>query len=236
MRPINSLFIIASLFFLSQPFLAQEQIITINGKVIDSRIKKIGSNEITYKKYRFQMKASEIKTKKVIYVQYESGKRYYLNPITFANDYQSFGTMQSQNVQQGLFQPHYIERIGDNFRIDTNQIVNYKSLNSILAQCPDSNVQLSLKSAKLMRSLSTMCNIAATPASAGGAFASYNTVKNYIDMKRAGEEIGFKNYFGMGMSFLGTMALPITSAVLGHLKKKLYNKTLTLYSNYNSRL
>lgn len=236
MRLLNSFFTIASLCLIAHYSLAQDQIITTNGKVIESNIKKLGSNEISYKKYRFQVKANEIKTKKVLYVQYENGNRQYLKPITMAKNYQSFGTMQVQNAQQGIFQPHYVERIGDNFRIDTNEIVNYKNLNSILAQCPDSSVQQSLKSAKLMRTLSTVVNIAATPASAGGGFASYNTVKNYIDMKNAGEEIGFKTYFGMGMSFLGTMAMPITSAVLGHLKKKLYNRTLTMYSNYNSRL
>lgn len=213
---------------------AQDEIITTSGKVIESKIKNLGSNEIKYKKYGFQVKSFEIKTKKVLYIQYENGTRKYLNSITMADKYQSFGTMQAQNSAPGQFQKHYVERIGDNFRIDTNQIVGYKQINSILAQCPDTSVQVMLKAAKTMRTLSIVSNIAATPASAGGGFASYKTVDNYLQMKKAGEEINFNTYFGMGMSFLGTMALPITSAVLNHLKKKLYNRALTKYSNYSA--
>lgn len=213
---------------------AQDEIITTSGKVIESKIKKIGSNEIKYKKYGFQMKSNEIKTKKVLYIQYENGIRKYLNPITMADKYQSFGTMQPLNTKPGQFQKHYVERIDKSFRIDTNQVVGYKRINSILAQCPDTSVQVMLKAAKTMRTFSTISNILATPASAGGGFASYKTVDNFLEMKKAGEEINFNTYLGMGMSFLGTMALPITSAVLNSLKKKLYNRALTKYSNYTA--
>lgn len=209
---------------------AQEYIITTSGKVIKTKeVKNIGRNEIKYKKNIFSIKSSKIKAKKVLYVETESGKRTYVNDITMAKNYQAFGTMPDKSISSGTFQPHFIERIGDRFRIDTAQIVKYKELNNLLEQSPDTVTLVMLKGAKLLRTFSNISDILAAPASASGGFASVKTVDKFIDMKKAGE-LSPKNYINMGLSFLATSALPIASGVMESIKKKLYNKTIKSYS------
>jgi len=200
-----------------------DQIITRKGKIIWGNVKKIGNDEITYKKY---FRKYNINASKVLYIVDESGKKIQVNDISTAKNYKLYKPAANTN---SAFQPSIIERIGGMWRIDTSRLITTKQLNSILAQSPNPMVQMNLKSAKLMRTISIISRITSYPSTLGGGFASFNTFKTIADQMKTGP-VSFKSYLNAGLSFLGTISLPITNAILKKIQKKKYDKTIILYS------
>jgi hypothetical protein len=49
-----------------------------------------------------------------------------------------------------------------------------------------------------------------------------------FDQMKAGP-VPFKSYLNAGLSFMGTISLPITKAILNKIQKKKYDQTIALY-------
>ena len=96
----------------------------------------------------------------------------------------------------------------------------------------DPMMAANLKVAKTLRKFNTITKIASYPGSTGGSYASYVTFKNMFDQIKDGTA-SFSSYFSAGMSFIGTMSLPITQAILKHKQNKMYDKMLLMYSQGN---
>lgn len=217
---------------------AQDQIITMKGGTVHGHVKKVRNDEIVYRKYFHRYK---IPTSKVLYIVYENGSKTVINNITMAKNYKNYSqmakssppskadTLSSKTGGNASFKPHYIERIGDKFRIDTTSIIGAGKLNELMTQSPNPIVAVNLKAAKTMRAFCIASKISSYPGSAGGAFASYNTFTTLFNQMKAGP-ISAKSYITAGLSFVGTLTLPITSAVLTHIQRKLYDKMLLAYS------
>lgn len=202
---------------------AQDQIITTKGKIIHGNVKKIRNDEVVYRKWFHKY---TIAADKVLYVVNADGKKTQVNDITMAKNYKKYN---APVVTSGAFQPHTIERIGNSWRVDTNRIVSTGKLNGILAQSPNPQVQLNLKAAKAIRTIGIISKISSYPSTIGGAWASFNTFKTVADQMKNGP-VSFKSYMNAGLSFLGTISLPITNAILNHIQKKKYDKALMSYS------
>ena len=80
-----------------------------------------------------------------------------------------------------------------------------------------------------MRTLTNLSKAASFPGSAGGGFAMFKTIQSLSKELKNGPA-SFGSYFKAGLSFVGTLSLPITSAILKKQQRKLYDKTLLLYS------
>ncbi|TND08051.1 MAG: hypothetical protein FD123_2605 [Bacteroidetes bacterium] len=221
---------------------AQDRIITVTGKVIRGKVKKVKDDYITYRKF---FRKYKIDTDKVLYIVNENGAKKVINDVTMAKNYKNYSQLAKSSpapkvVDTSVVKPmtvtpfnaHYIERIGSSYRVDTNQIINAGKLDELIAQSPNPMVQANLKAAKTMRTLCTISKVASFPGSAGGAFASYKTVSKVIDMSKAGP-VPFKTYLATGLSFVGTLSLPITSGILKNVRNKMYDKALILYSQGN---
>jgi hypothetical protein len=239
MRNLNTIQLLMTVFLIAiaSSARAQDRIITVTGSTLHGHVKKVGKDEITFRKY---FKKYKIPAKKVLYVEYENGKRTQVNDITLARHYKNFSMLaynspgfKTDSIKKlnptVQFKPHYIERIGNNFRLDTNQIINTRELNNILSQSPNPLVAMNLKAAKTMRTFCTLSKISSYPGSAGGAFATFKTCQTMLDQLKQGPA-PFKTYLGVGLSFVGTLTLPITSAILKNIQRKLYDKTLLTYS------
>jgi hypothetical protein len=220
---------------------AKCQIVTTSGKTIKARkVKNMNSYEITYKKFFFQVYPFKIKRDHVLYVVDKEGKKHIINDITMAKHYVNFSEKAktaprpandtlSKALPESSFKPHYIERIGNKFRIDTTMIVGPGKINDLMKQSPNPMVQVNLKAARTMRTFTNLTKAASFPGSAGGAFASFKTIQSLAKELKHGPA-SFGSYFKAGLSFVGTLSLPITTAILKKQQRKLYDKTILLYS------
>lgn len=219
---------------------AQDMVVMVSGSVKHTHVKKVKNGMVICSKYFHRTK---IPVEKVLYIQYADGTKTILNPVNKAKNYKDFSMManntktsqkadsiaKSATVTPTGAHIYKIERIGDNFRLDTNEIVSYGRINTIMAQSGNPIVLVNLKAAKTMRFFHTLSSIAAFPGSAGGAFASYNTFQSLFKQMNSGQA-SFKYYLNAGLSFMATLTLPITSGILKHIQKKLYDKTILMYS------
>lgn len=240
MRNLRSV-ITMCLVFLAVCGMAQSRIVTTKGKTKRVwKIKSINNYEITYKKFLFQVYPFKMKSEKVLYVIDRDGKKTVINDITMAKHYTNYTEQAktapkpimdtlSKSAVKGSFKPHYIERVGDKFRVDTTNIVGPGKINDLLVQSPNPMVQLNLKAARTMRTFTNLSKVASFPGSAGGAFATFKTVQSLSEELKAGPA-SFGSYFKAGLSFVGTLSLPITSAILKHYQRKAYDKALLMYS------
>jgi hypothetical protein len=232
-----SLLVIFLFVFSAAANAQNDHIITVTGRTVSGHVKRVHDDEIVYRKLFHKY---TIPTKKVLYINYSDGKKKEINPITSAKHYKNYSELSKNsplkndpNSNQGSgnssFHPAYIERVGDKFRIDTNQLVSLKQLNKLVSQSPNPLVKMQLKTAKLMHTFQTVSKITSYPSSMGGAFASYKTFSVLFDQMKQGP-VPFKTYLNSGLSFLGTISVPITSKILKHVQNKMYDKMLTLYS------
>jgi hypothetical protein len=221
---------------------AQDMIVTVKGKTIHANIRKVKNDNIIYWKWFHRIK---LPVRKVLYVQHSNGTKTEYNSVTTVKNYKSYCNSSTSNMlskadslakkantnmpQIANSHKYCIERIGQSYRLDTNQIVGTKGINQIMMQSGNPQVMVNLKAAKTMRALTTVSKIASVPGSAGGAFGSYFTFKNLYDQIKSGQT-SFKSYMNAGLTFLGTLSLPITSGILTHIKNKLYDRTLDAYS------
>jgi hypothetical protein len=201
---------------------SKDQILTKKGNVIHGNVKNIRKDEIVYRKY---FRRHSVSVDKVLYVQDKEGQQIQINDIRTAKNYKKYLPAGGSST----FKPHTIERIGNSFRIDSSRIVGTGTLNSLIAESPNPVVKMNLKTAKLVRTFAILSKISAYPSSMGGAYASYSTIKTLSDQMKAGP-VSFKSYANAGLSFLGTISLPITTGILKKVQKKMYDKTLVLYS------
>lgn len=224
-------------------------ILTKKGKVIKNvKIKnaKNGMDEVVYRKNFHRKKISR---EKVLYIQFDNGEKTVINPVTTAKNYKNYSQPATNSkksntptdslknkansmAQKTNVKKHHIERIGKSFRIDTTQIINTHKINKIMAQSGNPMIAAPLKAAKTMRMFHTIIKISSFPSSAGGAWASFNTFKSLFQQLKNGPA-SFKYYLNAGLSFVGTLSLPITSKILSHIQDKLYDKTLQMYSAGN---
>lgn len=221
---------------------AQDVIVTTSGKAIKAHVKKANSDYVVYTKLVFDRR--KIKTGKVLYIQYGDGTKKVFRDISMAKHYKNYSALAKSSstpikadtlaTKTGANTPqvhtYYIERLGSNFRLDSNQIVGIGKINDIMSQSVNPAVIAELKLAKTMRMLTTIATLASIPGSASGSFASFVTFKNLFNELKAGNASA-KSYIGAGLSFTATLALPITSGILKHKRNKLYDKTITMYSS-----
>lgn len=242
MKPLHTLqlIILMALFLTSATTKSQDIIVTTKGKPIKAHVRKVKNGNIIYWKTFRRIK---FPTYKALYIQYDNGTKTTFNNVTTVNNYKNYALLsespetaapqndslhmrQAPNAGAHLYR---IERIGNYYRLDTDQVVGIRAINQIMAQSGNPAVIASLKAAKTMRMFTTISKIASFPGSASGGYASVVTFQNLFNQMKAGPA-PFKYYLGAGLSFMATLTLPITSGILKHIQNKLYDKTLVLYS------
>jgi|GEM_PF-2479774 hypothetical protein len=242
MKPFVSKTLIGlSLILVTTTLKAQDVIVKLSGSVVNAHVRKVKDNNAIYWKHFRRIK---LPTSKIAYIKYGDGTKTTFNDVTKIKGYKNYSQIAKNNppsIPDSLKQKlasmqtghkYYIERFGNSFRLDTNDIVNTSQVNQLMAQSPNPMVAINLKAAKTMRFFATLTKIMAFPGSVSGGFASYNTFTTLFNQMHSGTA-SFKSYLGAGLSFMGTLSLPITTGILKHIQKKLYDKTLTMYSAGN---
>jgi hypothetical protein len=124
-----------------------------------------------------------------------------------------------------------IDHNGKKYTIN-GQKAGTHAVDKMLGSSRNPAVLTAYHTAKATKVIGKIVSITSYPSTAAGATASvvtFNTV--YKEMKSGTATTS--SYVNAGLSFLGTMALPITSKILKKKKAKLYDKVIDMYNVTN---
>jgi hypothetical protein len=124
---------------------------------------------------------------------------------------------------------HQILHIKKNeYKID-NEEVKLKDVNSLLMRSLRPDVKSALKGARGLRIVEQIFSFTSIATTSTGFVGSMAIIHNIVNKVRAGT-IKPADWWGMGFSFFGTMAFPITGKILKHFERKRYDKVIDIYN------
>ena len=130
--------------------------------------------------------------------------------------------------------------VSNQYRIDhldkkyliNNQKVSSKAVDKLLAKSTNPAVVAMAKTAKITKTFQKITKLTSYPSTIAGGIASIATFSNvYNQIQKGGAST--QSYVNAGLSFLGTLTLPITSKILKSRRDKLYDKAIDLYNISN---
>lgn len=239
-----SLFLVA----LTESLRAQDTILKNNGNVIYAKILEVGTNAISYKRADFPEGPTFIENKvDISAIKYRNGQyqEFVRVEVPQAPIVPAASTTSGLNGQTapGSNNPaapvrssdgsnHYkIEEIDGKYTMN-GQKLGRKGLDRELKKSKNPLVQASLKTAKLAKVSQKIVGITSIPSTVVGGVTSIITISQCVTAYQTGK-ITPQYYVNAGLSFLGTLTVPITSKYLKKQRDKLYGKTIDLYNMGN---
>ncbi|MDF2436749.1 MAG: hypothetical protein K0Q95_1125 [Bacteroidota bacterium] len=235
---------------------AQDTIVKNNGIVIYGKITEVTSTEISFIKKdfpdgpTFKEKKSDISLIKYRNGQSQEFVRIENNSIgqevPAANQYntgnynknvpQSSGNANNQTTptnQNNVLangpvnsSNNKIEEVDGKY-FKNGQKLGRRGLDKELKKSTNPLVQTSLKTAKLVKISQKIVGITSIPSTIAGGVTSIITISQAVTAYQKGA-ITPQFYVNAGLSFLGTLTVPITSKILKKQRDKLYKKTIDL--------
>jgi hypothetical protein len=102
----------------------------------------------------------------------------------------------------------------------------------LLAKSTNPKVQAIAQTAKLTKVFQKVVKLTSIPTTIGGGVTSIVTFTNvYKQIKDGGASVN--SYVNAGLSFLGTLSLPIASRLLKNQRDKIYDRAIDLYNITN---
>lgn len=112
------------------------------------------------------------------------------------------------------------------------QRVKRKDVDRLLAKSKNPGVQIAHKTAKTTRIVQKVIGLTSIGSTTTGGIMTVSTVFACFKEAQNGS-VSAGSYVNAGLSFLGTLTLPITSKILKNRRDKLYDKTIDLYNVTN---
>jgi hypothetical protein len=107
--------------------------------------------------------------------------------------------------------------------------IGSRDADRLLSRSTNPAVKIPLKTAKLTKTFQKIMKITAYPSTISGGMASISTFRTvYIEAQNGGALMS--SWVNAGLSFIGTMAFPVTAKILKKRQVKLYDKTIDLYN------
>ena len=123
---------------------------------------------------------------------------------------------------------HKIIYDGKKYYVDGRRIGS-RDADRLLSRSSNPAVKVPLKTAKLTKTFQKIMKITSYPSTISGGVASISTFRTvYIEAQNGGALMS--SWVNAGLSFIGTLAFPITSKILKKHQVKLYDKTIDLYN------
>lgn len=250
MKIITNPFLFVFLFlniFVITSFKAQDTIVKHNGDVIAVKITEVGTNAVTYKKANLPDGPTIVDYKSdIAFVKFSNGDKqvFTKDPATemkkkgldsgskdieianpkepLKNNSPSTNTNASKNEIDFLDKKYYIN----------NQKASRKDVDRLLAKSQNPAVIIAHKTAKATKTVQKIVGITSIPSTIGGGFATVGTMMTCFKESKTGPT-PTSSLMNLGMSFLGSLTLPITNKILKNRRDKLYNKVIDLYNVAN---
>lgn len=216
---------------------AQDTIVKLNGQVIPAKVLEVGTNAVRYTK-------SDIKEGPV-FVDYKTDIAY----IKYSNGLKDVFSKQPQvatiqkpmldttSAKQDVFDAYTpgsknrIEFMNNKYTVN-GQRVKRKDVDRLLSKSKNPAIQIAHKTAKTTRVLQKVVGLTSIGSTTTGGIMTVSTVFTCIKESQNGS-VSAGSYVNAGLSFLGTLTLPITSKILKNRRDKLYDKTIDLYNETN---
>jgi hypothetical protein len=245
--------ILAVFILLCHGIKAQDTILKTDGSVIYARITEMGDNAISYKRSDFQDGPTFVESKtNIAIIKFHNGTRqeFVKVPLQNGNDKSQSATNDGSNdagnkassnqntasgnaLKNGPVNTDHpkIEEVDGRYFMN-GQKLGRKALDRQLKKSANPLVQTSLKTAKLVKVSQKIVGITAIPSTIAGGVTSIITLSQAITAYQT-HKITPQYYVNAGLSFLGTLTVPISSKILKKQRNKLYKRTIDLYNMGN---
>jgi len=236
-------FILFCMSFINSVVAQNDTIVKTNGEKIGCKILEIGANGVSYKRTDMTDSPLFIAGKEEITsIKFRNGEKQVFP--TLANK-QPVSTMDKSPNSEGTFNKpddngkkkkdlgpisdqHKIIYDGKKYYVDGRRIGS-RDADRLLSRSTNPAVKIPLKTAKLTKTFQKIMKITSYPSTISGGVASISTFRTvYIEAQNGGAQMS--SWINAGLSFIGTMAFPITSKILKKRQTKLYDKTIDLYN------
>lgn len=252
--------LLCAALFIVNSIKAQDTILKNNGVVIYGKITEVTNTEISFQKTDFpDGPVFKEKKADIALIKYRNGqkqefvrvenssvgqeipsapKQGYTNGSNNNQENRNSNNGQNNNkgnsnnyLANGPVNPENNNKIEetDGKYFKNGQKLGRKALDRELKKSTNPLVQMSLKTAKLAKISQKIVGITSIPSTIGGGVTSIITISQAVTAYQKGA-ITPQFYVNAGLSFLGTLSMPITSKILKKQRDKLYKKTIDLYN------
>lgn len=243
---------IAVLFCMNLAYAAQAQQDTLfktNGEKIACKVLEVGTNGISYKKADNPDGPTFVDNKDdILLIRYRNGQKQEFLKTTFngaapannnltngsnndagTNNNNGNGGNKNDKARKGPISDEY-KIIFDGKKYYVNgQKIGRRDVDRLLSRSDNPAVKVPYKTAKLTKTFQKIIGITSYPSTVSGGVASFATFRTvYIEAQNGGAQAS--SWVNAGLSFLGTLSLPITSKILKNRRDKLYDKTIDIYN------
>lgn len=216
-----------------------DTIVKTNGEKIVCKILEVGANGISYKRADMTDSPLFVAGKDEInYIKLRNGEKQVFSAMPNKSSNQNLGSENSMlNTNDNpkkkkdlgpISDEHKIEYDGKKYYVNGRRIGS-RDADRLLSRSTNPAVQIPLKTAKLTKTFQKIMKITSYPSTISGGVASISTFRTlYIEAQNGGAQMS--SWVNAGLSFIGTLAFPITSKILKKKQVKLYDKTIDLYN------
>lgn len=241
------LFIFSLSVFSSTLINAQDTIVKKNGTIIPAKIIEVGTNAISYKKWKYLEGPTFVENKsELVYIKYKDGQiDEFLDSPNSLNNKAVLDTNKTkvtntdqQKAKEGsrkdssLTQSkNKIEAVDGKYTIN-GQKAKLKDVNRLLEKSKNPAILVPLKVAKTTSMFQKIVKITSIPTTIGGGGALLWTgIDMYNDIRRGRDNTS--TYVGAFSSLLTTITFPITNKILKKKSNKMYNTLIDIYNVTN---
>ena len=214
-----------------------DTIVKTNGEKIVCKILEVGANGVSYKRADMNDSPLFIAGKEEItYIKLRNGEKQVFPAMPNKQSNQNSNNSLVNSNDNGkkkkdlgpISDQHKIIYDGKKYFVDGRRIGS-RDADRLMSRSSNPAVQIPLKTAKLTKTFQKIMKITSYPSTISGGVASISTFRTvFIEAQNGGAQMS--SWVNAGLSFIGTLAFPITSKILKKRQTKLYDKTIDLYN------
>ena len=234
---------------------AQDTLIKRNGDILMVKVLEMGTNAVSYKRADFEEGPTFVENNADIFmIKFRNGQKQEFKNETQVRSTDNTplpgkdqlayndkhpdlnkkipSTTGSDPLRSGPVSDSYrIEQINGKYMMN-GQKIGRKELDRQLSRSKNPAVKTGLKAAKTTKTLQKIVGLTSIPSTIAGGITSIVTFANLYSAYNHGT-LTPSNYVNTGLSFLGTLSLPVTSKILKKKRDKMYEGLIDLHNATN---
>jgi hypothetical protein len=222
---------------------SQDLIVKTNGDTISAKLLEVGLNAVSYKRTSspdgpvFVLDKTEI-----VLIKYANGEVEHFNNLpatksttatstTTSNASATSGTNAARQQSLASQDKNKIEFISDQYMIN-GQKAKRKDVDRYLSKSKNPAILVGLKATKATTLAQKITKITSIPTAIVGSFTTLFTLAEGYQLVQRGRATT-RTFVDIGLSFVGTLALPVTNKILKKKSDKMYDNLIDMYNITN---